>query len=118
MIVHYFQGVGATSCTFVALKALGMKPAQFFVKHCDIFDEVCLQKLPIGDREFGNLDVFFNSVTHLETTKQRLEKIFMAVFLYQCFEHTGYFKNLQDEGMYLFINFLYTVYNDFAPLIY
>ena len=40
MIAHYFQGVGATSCTFVALKALGMRPAQFFVKHCDIFDEV------------------------------------------------------------------------------
>ena len=76
-----------------------MKPAQFFVKHCDIFDEVYEKKLPIGDKEFGNLDVFFNSVTHLETTKQQLEKIFMAVFLYQCFEHTGYFKNLQDEGI-------------------
>ena len=66
------------------------------------------QKLPIGDKEFGNLDVFFNSVTHLETTKQKLEKIFMAVFLYQCFEHTGYFKNLQDEGMYSLI--FYTPY--------
>ena len=96
----FFQGIGATSVTFVALKALGMRPAQFYVDHCDVFDEVQEKKLPISGEGFGNLDVFFNSVTHLDTTKLKLEKIFMSVFLYQCFEQTGYFKNLQDEGKY------------------
>ena len=75
-----------------------MKPAQFYITHCSTFDEPKEQELPIGEEKFDKLDVFFNSVTHLETTFQKLDKIFMSVFLYQCFKESGYFDGIHTHG--------------------
>ena len=94
-----------------------MKPAQFYLQHCHSFDAPQEQRLPISQPDFDHLDVFFNSVTHLETTKLQLEKIFMCVFQYQCLEATGYFKDIQTEALTYFqdvepslIHQLYTLY--------
>lgn len=89
----------ATASTFLALKALGMKSAQFFINHCATFDEPQEQKLPITTGQFDKLDVFFNSVTHLDTTLQKLDKIFMSIFLYQCLKESRYFDNVRIDGL-------------------
>ena len=83
--------------------ALGMKSAQFFINHCATFDEPQEQKLPITTGQFDKLDVFFNSVTHLDTTLQKLDKIFMSIFLYQCLKESGYFDNVQIDGKILYL---------------
>ena len=80
-----------------------MKPAHFFITHCATFDEPQEKNSAISDDEFDKLDILFNSVTHLETTGEKLNKIYMSVFLYQCFQETGYFIGIQTEGMYIYI---------------
>ena len=99
-----FKGIRQTATSFVALKALGMKPAQFYIKHCQKFDVAQEKKLPVSEPGFEYLDVFFNQITHLESTKDKLEKVLFCVFQYQCLEETGFFKNIKVEGdAYIFL---------------
>ena len=76
-----------------------MKPAQFYITNCAMFDEPREQNLPVTTEPFDKIDVFFNSVTNLDTTVKKLEKIYMSIFLYQCFKESGYFDNINNEGM-------------------
>ena len=95
------QRLGASVINFLPLKAITKRPAQFFIDNCEIFDEPHYQKLPVGDDDFfGDLDVIFNSVTHLGTSKDILEKLFYSIFIYQCLVGTGYFNNIKPEGNY------------------
>ena len=43
--------------------------------------------------------MLFNSVTHLTSTQNQLEHIFVSVFLYNCLEYTGYFNNLNAQNL-------------------
>ena len=97
-LLHQRNPPALSSSPFIhRFLALGMKPAQFFINHCATFDEPQEQRLPITTGQFDKLDVFFNSVTHLDTTLQKLDKIFMSIFLYQCFKESGYFDNVQID---------------------
>ena len=90
-------GIEPTSRKFLPLKTLTLKSAQFYIENCAEFDEPQMQKLPISTTGFASTDVLFNSVTHLTTTKNLLEHIFVAVFLHDCLQHTGFF-NAQNSS--------------------
>ncbi len=68
------------------------KPSQFFIDNCSIFDQPDLTVMPVSGPGFEDLDVLFNSVTHLDSTQGKLNKLFKALFMYKCLENTGYFK--------------------------
>jgi hypothetical protein len=53
---------------------------------------------PVGQNEFEGYDIYFNMVTHItETSIQEIfKRIIASIFLLNCLESTGYFKeNLQ-----------------------
>lgn len=80
------------------MRGLTKKPAQFFVDHCDHFDEQCFTKLPNCDPQYDGLDIMFNSVTHLEDYNDIMVKIVGAVFQYKWLEMMGYFENVDSTG--------------------
>ena len=84
---------------FLPLKTLTMKSAQFYIENCAEFDEPQMEKLPISGSGFANVDVLFNSVTHLSTTKNQLEHIFVSVFLYDCLSFTGFFDQQNPQNL-------------------
>ena len=92
-------GIDGTTRKFLPLITLAMKPAQFYVENCKEFAEPQAKKLPVSSSGFESIDVLFNSVTHLETSPNQLENIFLSVFLYGCLESTGFFKSLHSDGM-------------------
>ena len=84
---------------FLPLKTLAMKSAQFYIENCAEFDEPQMEKLPIYNSGFANIDVLFNSVTHLPSTKNQLEHIFVSVFLYDCLFFTGFFDEQNPQNL-------------------
>ena len=75
-----------------------MKPAQFYVDNSNIFNENNELQLPISKDGFDDIDITFNTVTHIETTEQQFHKLMSALFMYQCLCSSSYFDKICTEG--------------------
>ena len=98
------------------MKILTMKPAQFFIDHNNIFNENNELQLPISKDGFDDIDITFNTVTHIETTEQQFHKLMSALFMYQCLCSSSYFDNICTEGK---VGVIYTsIFSYFSNHIY
>ena len=75
-----------------------MKPAQFYIDHSNIFNENNELQLPISKDGFDDIDITFNTVTHIETTEEQFHKLMSALFMYQCLCSSLYFDKICTEG--------------------
>ena len=103
---HGIKGTKEAGHTFLAMKILTMKPAQFYIDNYADFNENNMSKLPISQDGYDDLDVTFNAAVHMETTKEQFHKVVCAIFMYQLLSTSVYFD---DPWQYArIVNFLYS----------
>ena len=110
-LTHGDFGAALIPSIFLAMKMLTTKPAQFYIDNCHHFSQVDKTKIPVSKEGFDGVEWIFNRVTHLDTTKNQLQKILTALFLYQCLNLSSYFidicnteGDLYNQCFFLFSN--------------